>query len=688
MKTTRFLRTATAPRRLFRAAALAALSAAPAAALAQTSVLTQHYDNARSGANPNETILTPANVNSALFGKLFTLPLNANVNSQILYVPNLTLNGTGNAAVDGTTHNVLFAYTSNNSDNSACGLYAFDADKAASPLWSVVLPASARWTTAAPVIDPATNIIYLMTKTPNDTGQTYLRAYDIASGKEKAGSPLLIDGNLVKVSGTGDGSVGGVVKFDSTHANCRPALLLVNGVVYAGFAHNSDSFPYHGWVLGFKYDAAQSKLVNTAVFCTNPGGGADGIWQSGKGLMADAAGNIYFTTGNGTFDANTKGITATTSYGMSLVKVSTPNLSVVDWFAPRDELSRSNVDADLGNVGPLLIPNTSRVFLGGTKFGSSFLIDSSNLGKYNAATDQIPQRLDNFSSSVGQNAIAWENSATIKNIYQWGSGNNILQWRYDTTLGKFTTTTAAYRQGGSASGGASGGSLIATSNGQTNAILWAVGNNSVVYALDATDVSKAPLWTSAVNASRDGLPSLAKWQFPVVVNGKAYIATGSASIAVYGLLPVTVSGTLALEGVFASAPAQTYTFQFRPTDGGGAVITKTVSVPASGAFSVAGIPANRYTLWVKGGLYLAAATALDATNGAVSGVSLSLLTGDSNGDNSVDSSDFTALIGSYNSSAAVPGSGYDATADFNYDGSVDSSDFTLLIGNFNRTGAN
>ena len=213
--------------------------------------------------------------------------------------------------------------------------------------------------------------------------------------------------------------------------------MLVNGVAYFGFAHNSDSFPYHGWVLGFKYDPAQSKLVNTAIFCTNPNGGEDGIWQGGKGLVADAAGNIYFTTGNGTFDANTKGISSLTSYGMSIVKVSTPALTVLDWFAPHDEANRSNSDSDVGNIGPLLNPNTSRVFMGGTKFGSSFLMDSNSLGKYNGSADQVVQRIDGMSSAVGQNSIAWENSATIKYVYQWGNGNNILQWRYDTTVGTF-----------------------------------------------------------------------------------------------------------------------------------------------------------------------------------------------------------------------------------------------------------
>ncbi|MDQ2800066.1 MAG: malectin, partial [Armatimonadota bacterium] len=65
----------------------------------------------------------------------------------------------------------------------------------------------------------------------------------------------------------------------------------------------------------------------------------------------------------------------------------------------------------------------------------------------------------------------------------------------------------------------------------------AVGNDKVVRAFDATDVTKTPLWTSAQNSARDGLPSVGHFQFPTAVNGKVYVPTGSASIAVYGLLP-------------------------------------------------------------------------------------------------------------------------------------------------------
>ena len=157
---------------------------APWPACAQTFVGTQNYDNGRSGADTTEMALTPATVNQTTFGKLFTITgLDANVNGQILYVPGVTIGG--------VRHNVLYAFQTNNSDNSPSGLAAFDADSGA-PLWrdsstdaSPIIPPSAEYSTAAPVIDPATGTMYVLTKNDtDDTGQTRIHAIDITTGME------------------------------------------------------------------------------------------------------------------------------------------------------------------------------------------------------------------------------------------------------------------------------------------------------------------------------------------------------------------------------------------------------------------------------------------------------------------------------------------------------------------------
>src|SRR3569833_2357392 len=145
-----------------------ALLAAPG--FAQTPVLTQHDDNARTGSYTNEVVLTPTNVAGGNIGKLFTSTLAADVNGQVLYVPNLTINS--------ALHNVIIASTSNNSNGSLSSLYCFDADDPAqsAPLWRHTFTNSAQWTTCTPAIDISTNTVYVLTKDNNDSGATNLRA--------------------------------------------------------------------------------------------------------------------------------------------------------------------------------------------------------------------------------------------------------------------------------------------------------------------------------------------------------------------------------------------------------------------------------------------------------------------------------------------------------------------------------
>ena len=147
---------------------------------------------------------------------------------------------------------------------------------------------------------------------------------------------------------------------------------------------------------------------------------------------------------------------------------------------------------------------------------------------------------------------------------------------------------------------------------------------------------------------------------------------------------VGVYGTLNFDGISTLAPAQNVTFQFRPTTG--AAINTTYFTTSDGAFYLYGIPNGNYMMRVKSPTYLAVVVPVTVTGGIAS-ITATLPAGDANNDNSVDSSDFGVLIGAFNTSASVPGSGYDATADFNGDGVVDSSDFGLLIGNFNTVGA-
>ena len=149
-----------------------------------------------------------------------------------------------------------------------------------------------------------------------------------------------------------------------------------------------------------------------------------------------------------------------------------------------------------------------------------------------------------------------------------------------------------------------------------------------------------------------------------------------------------IAGHVTLEGIAPSAAPQPITFQARPDGSGLPISTQTVYVGPDGAFSFYPVQKGTGTLHIKGHKYLAANIAYDVRQRPLSNAQITLQTGDSNNDNSVDSTDFGNLIGAFGSSADIPDSGYEWTIDFNGDGSIDSTDFGLLIGNFNAVGAN
>src|SRR2546426_5535919 len=365
------------------------------AAQGNVNVLTYHNDNARAGQNTNETILTLANVNVTSFGKLFSQVVDGYVYAQPLYVANLAIPGKG-------THNVLFIATEHDS------VYAFDADDNlganAAPLWQVsfIDPAAGVTTvptedtgeggdlipeigiTSTPVIALTTGTIYVEAKTKETAGTTRyvhrLHALEITTGAEKLGGPVVIQ---AVIPGNGDGDDGlGHVPFNPLRQLNRPGLLLLNGVIYLAFASHGDQSPYHGWVLAY----AAPTLQQVGAYNTTPNGGLGGIWQAGGGLAADAGGNIYFETGNGTFSTNNLD-NAANNFGDSFIKLSTTNgLAVADYFTPFDQDVLEAFDLDLGSGGAVVLPEGvgsathPRLFGGSGKGGAVYPLDRGDLG--------------------------------------------------------------------------------------------------------------------------------------------------------------------------------------------------------------------------------------------------------------------------------------------------------------------
>ncbi len=522
---------------LLPAAAVILLSATPPART-QVSVLTQHNDNARTGANTQEATLNPASVNSSQFGLLFKQPVDDQVYAQPLYVAGLRIGD--------TARNVVYLATVNNS------LYAFDADdSAAGPYWKLNFGepptlSGAKFSCSdlngsmgiigTPVIDPDSATLYVIAKTKEGAAYVQrLHALDLATGAEKFAGP-------VEITAPG---------FNPLPQNQRPGLLLLDGIVYIAWASHCDDGLYHGFVMG--YDA--QTLAQVAVFNASPNGKAASIWQSGMGPAADENGNIYVVTGNGSWDG-------VANFSESFLKLNASGLVLADWFTPSDHASMDRTDADLGTSGAVLIPGTNLV-VGGGKTGVLYVLDRNNLGQLGDAT--VLQKFQ--AASLHIHSIAyWVSAVNGPLLYIWGESDQMRVYSLrDGLLQTTPVMTSPLRATGHP-----GATLSISSNGGSDGVVWASSMASgdawhasrpgVLRAFDADDVTKE-LWDSLQNSGHDGCGNYAKFTSPTVANGKVYLAsfgtqnTGSGQLCVYGLLSTGPAFSISAKPAFVAAQA-------------------------------------------------------------------------------------------------------------------------------------
>jgi hypothetical protein len=192
--------------------------------------------------------------------------------------------------------------------------------------------------------------------------------------------------NSVQIQASVSSRRNGTVTFNTLMENQRPALLLENGVVYIAWASHCDDKPWNGWVIGYN----ETTLQQSSLFNTTPDGSYGGIWQGGTGPAADASGNIFISTGNGTFDADLDG----QDYGDSIVKLTATGgaLSVGDWFSPMDQANLNTLDWDVAAGGVMLLPDQAgpypHVMLAGGKGSTVYEFNRDSLGGFNATKNQ------------------------------------------------------------------------------------------------------------------------------------------------------------------------------------------------------------------------------------------------------------------------------------------------------------
>jgi chitodextrinase len=518
-----------------------------------SAITTYHNDLARTGQNMQEYALTPVTVSGGTFGKLWSCPLDATAYAQPLYVANLSIGG--------GTHNVLFVATMNDS------LYAFDADNPTCvTYWHVsfingttVTPQSSAAAgcgdnpgtygiTGTPVIDPVAQTIYLVTATTESgTNVQRLHALSLATGAEQPNSPAVIQATVA-----GDSGGGTSVVFNSLYQNQRSGLVLTGGAVVIAWGSHCDNYlwPWNGWVMA--YDA--TALSQTAVFNDTPNGTDGGIWMSGGAPAVDAGGNMFLSTGNGSFDA-TSGVAKppapNNDYGESFLNLNPSSLAVQDFYTPSQNAAWTTSDLDISAGGITVLPdgigpsNHPNVLVGSDKQGHLWMIDRSNMSGFLPGADNTVQYLTlPYASKYGVHSSPgyWNGTvyAAVANgplmAFQLSGGlipqNAQIAIAAAESVETYTYPSPTPMISASPSGGAIVWVLNNNANGTDNGS-GALGP-AILRAYDATNLGTT-LYSSATLPA-DSAGEAAKFALPVVANGHVYVA-GYNALTVYGLAP-------------------------------------------------------------------------------------------------------------------------------------------------------
>jgi hypothetical protein len=508
------------------------------AATGTTDVLTYHNDIARSGQNLTETTLTTSNVNSAKFGKLGFYSVDGLVDAEPLYASSVSVPSNG-------THNVLIVPTEHGS------VYAFDADSG-TKIWQITTLKTGETTsdnrgcgqvtpeigvTSTPVIDRTqgpNGAVYVVAMSKDGSGNYHqrLHALDLALGTELFSGPVDI---LATYPGTGDNTNGTSVVFDPKQYKERAALLLLNGVIYTGWASHCDDRPYTGWIIGY----SETTLAQTTVLNITPSGNEGAIWMAGAGLAADSSGNIYFLDANGDFDTtvNAQGFPSQGDYGNAFMKLSTTGdqLAVADYFEMDNEASENGSDTDLGSGGTIVLPDLSdgaghtlHLAVGAGKDTNLYVVNRDSMGKFSSNNSSIYQEL-----AGALPGGVWAMPAYFNNIIYYGSVGSPIQ-AFTITNARLSTSATAQT---SNSFGYPGTTPSVSANGTSNGIVWAVENTNpaVLHAYNAGTLNELYNSNQASN-SRDQFGAGNKFITPMIVNGKVFVGTTNG-VAVFGLLP-------------------------------------------------------------------------------------------------------------------------------------------------------
>jgi hypothetical protein len=494
-------------------------------------------DVSRSGWDPNEPGLAPAQVSASDFGQQFSVQLAGSVYSQPLVIGDTVVVTTEQAkayGISASTGSILWQRSFGapfQSSTIGCGDLTPDLGS-----------------TSTPVYDPASNTVYLTTKIADGADAQhphwYLQAISPADGSERPGFPLVLQG-----AADNDPTV----TFDPFLQMQRAGLLYAHGSVYIGFGSHCDLGAWRGWIMAVGVTgtpAIRSLFVTEAA-----NGGGAGVWGAGGGLVTDGDdpnGNprVFFATGNGLSPAVGPGTSPSPYLGDSVVRVglnASGHLAATDFFAPSDAPTLDLNDTDLGSGEPAALPDSfgtpshPHLLVEDGKDGRLFLLDRDNLG----GRGQGPGGGDAVVQTIGPYKGVWGHPAVYGAeggwVYYVENSGPLRAYQRAVTAGGDPAVTAV----GASSGtfGYTSGSPILTSDGTTagSALVWVVyssgstGSGGQLRAYDAVP-SNGVLnlrWSAAIgNAS--------KFEMPATSGGRVFVGTRDGKLFAFGR-PATVA---------------------------------------------------------------------------------------------------------------------------------------------------
>jgi len=515
------------------------ISASALLAAAQTQVTTYHYDNYRTGWNQNESVLTPANVKKKMFSRLETVALDDQVDAQPLVVPGVLITA-GNYQ---GTHDVVYVATEHNT------VYAIDVHTGTVLLnrnfgTPVSYPLGCGnngpyvGINSTPVIDPSSNTLYVIVYTQTKSGPAYtLHALDLGSLTDKV-TPQAVTASHTLTDGS-------TFNFNAKYQRQRPALLLANGSIYAGFGSFCDISGNlsRGWLLGWTAGSLTpfpSNQLNDLQPTNKDSFFLSSIWMSGYGLATDDAGNILFVTGNsdsGTYDG-------VTDIQESVVKISNTLTTVLDLFTPDNQESLDAGDVDFGSGGVMVLPDQPgsipHLAVAAGKDGNMYFMNEDNLGGYSPNKNNVLGTYGVGGCWCGESYYVDPTDGVGRVVSSGGS--QVQAWKVQTSPNPALTQVGA---SGSIGGQQNPGFFTTiSSNGTASPIIWALSRpqNSTraplyLFAFNPDGGKKQQTFKQLFKAKAGAWPNLGGNSnlVPVVANGQVFVASNK-QLQIFGLL--------------------------------------------------------------------------------------------------------------------------------------------------------